>query len=67
MERFIEGQAFSRSYDLDPCPPPLPPPLPTASSTGDTYEERQRETSFLGKKYVFHAEEDLLSIGNFLT
>jgi hypothetical protein len=35
IERFIEDQAFLRSYDFAPPPPP-PPSLPSVSSTGDT-------------------------------
>ncbi len=36
---FIEGQAFSRSYDLVPRPPWTPPPLPLVSSTEETLED----------------------------
>jgi hypothetical protein len=43
IEWFIEGQAFSRSYDLAPRPPP--PPLPSTSSTGETQENWERETT----------------------
>ncbi len=36
IERFIEGHAFLRSYDLAPRPPP--PRTPPLSWTGDTQE-----------------------------
>ncbi len=38
IERFIEGQAFSRSYDLAPLPL-SPPLLSSVSSTGDAKED----------------------------
>jgi hypothetical protein len=47
-ERFIEGQAFSRSYDLAPYHPP--PPFPSVSSTGGTQKERERETTCSGER-----------------
>ncbi len=34
----MEGQAFSRSYDLDLAPRPPPSPLPSVSSIGDTHK-----------------------------
>jgi hypothetical protein len=43
----IEDQAFSRSNYLAP-PSPLPP-LPLVSSTGNTWEDWERETTFCGK------------------
>ncbi len=46
MEWFLEGQAFSRSYDLAPSPPPAFPLSPSASSTGDTQEDWERETTW---------------------
>jgi hypothetical protein len=41
IEWFIEGKAFSRSYDSAP----RPPPLPSVSSTGDTQKYLERETT----------------------
>jgi hypothetical protein len=40
----LEDQAFSPSYDLATPLHPLPP-LASASSTGDTQEDRERETT----------------------
>jgi hypothetical protein len=45
MEWFIEGQAFSQSYDLAPSPPPAFPLSPSVISTGDTQEDWERETT----------------------
>jgi hypothetical protein len=42
IERFVEAQAFLRSYDLAPRPPP--PPRPSVSWTGDTEESGEIET-----------------------
>jgi hypothetical protein len=42
IEGFIEGQAFSRSYDLAPRPTPSLP-LPAVSSKFYTQEVRKRE------------------------
>ncbi len=44
-----EDQAFSPSYDLAPSPPP-PPTLPSASSAGDTQEDRERDKSLKGER-----------------
>ncbi len=45
IEWFLEGQAFSRSYDSVPCLPTTPPPPSTVSSTGDTLRNWGRETT----------------------
>jgi hypothetical protein len=43
IERFIEDQAFSRSYDTDPRDPrtPLPHTSAVTATLGKTEEERQ--------------------------
>jgi hypothetical protein len=41
IEWLIEGQAFWRSFDSAPRPPP--PPLQSVSFTSDTQEDRQRK------------------------
>jgi hypothetical protein len=46
IERFIEGQAFLRSYDS--ALRPLPPSRHALSWTGETQEERKRDNLLTG-------------------
>jgi hypothetical protein len=49
IERFIEGQAFSRSSDA--APPPPPPPLPSVSYIGGGRKtEKERGEKGLGEE-----------------
>jgi hypothetical protein len=41
IEWSIEDQAFLRSYDLTPHPPPSP--SPDSKSTGETHEDREQD------------------------
>jgi len=47
IERFIDGQAFSRSYDLAP---PSPQPPPTAPTLSPVSKLRRRHTGRLRKR-----------------
>ncbi len=57
IEWFIEGRAFSRSYDFAPRPSPHPTPLPLLNSTGDTQEDWARENLMAGEWEGGWAEE----------
>ncbi len=75
FEWFIESQAFSRSYDSAPRPPP--PHFPVSnwvSSTGDTQEDWERETNCWrergrgwGRSQIIRRRESLILYKSFNT